>query len=120
MFEKSLTNEQKEKVEIKSAGVATFGGDMATEGAISAMKSRQIDISNHRSSALKFSDLSDTDLFVCMSQSHKAVLSANGVSDEKIICLEVSDPFGSDIEVYQECAKEIAQKLSEVKEKINL
>lgn len=120
LFENSLNENQKKELQIKSAGVATFGQDLATENAIKVMQSKGIDISSHRSTPLKLSDLYDTNLFVCMTNEHKKVLQVNDVAEDKILCLDIFDPYGQDLSVYESCANEIEKKLQAVREKLNL
>ncbi len=54
----------------------------------------------------------NADLIFCMSDSHRDMLKSVGVDDSKIRVLNVSDPFGCDIEVYRACRDEIYDKLS--------
>lgn len=99
-------------VECTSCGLAAEPGIPACENAVLAAKEYGADISGHRSRALTQYLLEDTDLFVCMTQSHVLLL-AQYVPSEKIRLLAggVSDPFGGDLEVYRRCAAQIASGL---------
>lgn len=89
-------------VEAKSAGLAAFAGDCVSENAVLAMKKRGIDISAHRARRLTAYDLEESDLVVCMSQSHASALPCK----EKCIVPPggVPDPYGGDERTYDECA----------------
>lgn len=53
----------------------------------------------------------DADLYFCMSNSHKNALLSVGISEDKIHVLDVSDPFGCDLDTYCACRDEIFAKL---------
>ena len=67
-----------------------------------------IDISNHISAQLNESDLAWSDKIICMSKSHKSVLSFYA-DPKKLFVLGngVFDPFGKDIDEYRKCRDEI-------------
>lgn len=104
---KSLTD----SFSVKSAGVSAFSGDSVAENAVTALSEMGIDIRGKRSTAFSPYMISETDLFVAMTDSHKTLLLLNGVPEEKIVVLGVSDPFGGGLEVYRKCAAEIKRKL---------
>ncbi len=79
--------------------------------------SRGVDISGHRARNINPEHLLTTDLFVCMSDSHKQILSRH-CDERKIIVLSVPDPYGRPIEAYEECAKTIESKFPEILYKI--
>lgn len=89
-------------IKAESAGLCAFTGDTANEKAIRAMAQRGIDISSHRARRLSVYLLEESDLIVCMSNSHKEALSEYR---EKCIVPpgEIADPFGQSDEVYQSC-----------------
>lgn len=96
---------------VKSAGITAFSGDCVAENAVLALKDYGIDIKNKRSTKFSPYMAEETDLFVCMTDSHKAMLLMSGVPNEKITVLGVPDPFGGDLEVYRQCAEIIRKKL---------
>ena len=49
-----------------------------------------------------------------MTESHTDALLSAGVPNEKLMTLNVPDPFGGSIEDYRRCADEIAAKLESV------
>ena len=99
-----------------SAGIS-LAGMPAAENAVIAIKEIGMDISSHRSKSVSAELVENADLIVCMSQSHKAILETSGVDSAKIYVIDVSDPFGGDLKMYQKCRDEITQKLEKMMEK---
>lgn len=89
-------------VEVSSAGLCAFPGDAANEKAVKVMAEKGIDISSHRARKLSLYLADESDIIVCMSNSHKAAL---GEFSKKCIVPpgEISDPFGSDEGAYRQC-----------------
>ncbi len=117
LFKAKLNENEREKITVESRGLSTLGDDAATENAVNAMLDYGCDISGHRSKPINSNDLS-ADLFVCMTDVHKMLLSQVGVDASKIIVLNISDPYGLSLEAYKECAKEIERSLEKVYEHI--
>ncbi len=106
-------------MEITSAGIATLGGDEVSPNAVKALKKYGVDISAHRSRALSKYLIDESDLVVCMTASHIKALE-NYVPKEKLKLLGdgISDPYGGDERVYEECAKEISFAVYKLLEEI--
>ena len=117
LFKKYLNNNNITDVEVASAGVGAFPGDSVSINSILVAGNRGVDISDHRARNINPEHLLTTDLFVCMSDSHKQVLSRH-CDENKIMVLGVPDPYGRPIEAYEECAKLIESKFPEILEKI--
>ena len=117
LFKKYLKENNITDIEVSSAGVGAFPGDAVSINSILVAGSRGVDISNYRARNINPEHLLTTDLFFCMSESHKAVLSRH-CDSEKIFVLNIADPFGRPIEVYEECAKQIESKFPEILERI--
>ena len=117
IFKNRLNETQKQKLLIESRGLSTLGDDAATENAIETMAELGIDISNHRSKPLTSLDL-DASLFVPMTDTHALLLERVGIDSSKIITLNIPDPYGSNLETYKACAKEIERSLEKVYEYI--
>lgn len=99
-----------------SAGIHACKGDGASHNAFHVMRERGIDLSRHSASPITQEALEGADIVFTMTSSHKnTILSEYPKLREKIFTLkeyvgekgEVSDPFGGDISVYEECAKEL-------------
>lgn len=117
LFKKYLQENKITDIEVSSAGVGAFPGDAVSINSILVAGNRGVDISDHRARNVNPEHLITTDLFFCMSESHKAVLSRH-CDESKIIVLNVPDPFGRPIEVYEECAKQLESKFPQILESI--
>lgn len=100
-------------IPVKSAGLAACCGAPPTDNAVKAAKTFGADISAHRANSLTPYDFTDNAYFVCMTESHAAVLRAY-VPKERLFVLNVPDPFSGDETVYFACAKTIFEKLPSV------
>lgn len=99
-----------EFVTVKSAGLAAVCGVPPTENAVKAAKALGADISKHRANSLTPYAFTDNAYFICMTESHAAVL-REYVPKERLFVLNVPDPFMGDERVYAACAKAIFEKL---------
>lgn len=115
LFKKYLDDNKITDIEVGSAGVGAFPGDEVSINSILVAGSRGVDISNHRAKNVNPEHILTTDLFVCMTDSHKKAL-IRSCDESKIMVLNVSDPFGRPVEVYEECAKQLERKFPEILE----
>lgn len=113
LFRKYLADNNIENIEVASAGISAFAGDMVSENSVIAAKKRGVDISSHRAKSINPEDVLSVDLFVCMSQSHAAALSELCES-ERLLVLNVSDPYMQSEEVYENCCQQIENSFSEI------
>lgn len=118
MFRGGLTTEEKQKYEIRSFGLAAFGGEPASDYAVEVMQSYGIDISNHRSTPLNRYALAEAELVVCMTEAHSKVLLQVGFDPEKLIVFDIPDPYKGTSEDYQRCAEKIKTELTKVYDRI--
>ncbi len=112
LFKKLLTDRAIDNITCSSCGVYAFGGDNATPEAVNALKKMGVDISSHRSRAFTPYILDETDLFVCMTNSH--AMAVKGVSDTANVTVlgnSIADPYGGNDEIYENCATEIQNAL---------
>lgn len=88
------------------------GGEQVSRNSVLAAKKLGFDISGHISKQLDAEALG-ADRIICMSESHKAALSAVGIKSEKISVLGsgISDPYGQTEEAYFSCTKAIADAI---------
>lgn len=98
-------------INVSSAGISAFTGDDVSTDAVVAVKKFDVDIAEHRARRINEFILDNTDIFVCMTESHKIALINLGVDTSKIYCLEVNDPYMMGSEVYELCATDIKNKL---------
>ncbi len=117
LFKKYLKENNITDIEVSSAGVGAFPGDAVSINSILVAGNRGVDISDHRARNINPEHLLTTDLFFCMSDSHKAVLSRY-CDENKIVVLNVPDPYGRPIEFYEECAKQLESQFPQILERI--
>lgn len=118
LFKKYLTDNNITDVEVSSAGVSVFPGDEISVNSALVAMNRGVNISLHSARKLNPQHIVETDLFVCMTESHSAVISKY-CDSSKIMTLNVPDPYGRPIEAYEECAKQLEKSFPQILEKIN-
>ena len=117
LFKKYLKENNITDIDVGSAGVGAFAGDGVSINSILVANNRGVDISSHRARNINPEHILTTDLFFCMSDSHKQVLSRH-CNEEKIVVLNVADPYGRPIETYEECAKQLESQFPAILERI--
>ena len=110
LFRFYLRKMQIDFVTVKSAGLAAVCGAPPTDNAVKAAKALGADIATHRANSLTPYAFTDNAYFICMTESHAAVL-REYVPKERLAVLGVPDPFMGDERVYAACAKAIFEKL---------
>ena len=93
-----------------SAGLAA-GGAAACENAALAIAELGGNLEGHTPKQVNAEDVSLADRIFCMTEGHRAALLRLGADETKITVLDVSDPFGGDLEVYRQCRDELLEKL---------
>lgn len=107
---KELTKSYPE-ISASSAGLMANAGECVSKNAVIACKEYNADISKHTAKQLTMEILNSSDYFVCMTDSHAQALINSGISENAIYTLNVSDPYGGNLELYKECCKQIYDKL---------
>ena len=109
----------KGKIEVYSAGTFACAGEASTYSAIEVMEEYGIDLKKHRATQLRESKIEGMDVVLCATVSHKnMVIRMYPELREKTYTmkeyagynkedLDISDPWGYDIETYRFCAAEI-------------
>lgn len=129
---KKIVQEKKLDIEVYSCGIYAEEGDYATYNAIEAAKYYDVDISNHRATNIRNSQIEEMDIILCATNSHKNMVIAmypNLVTkvhtmkeyaeiDENGKYMDIKDPWGYDIETYNKCASEIYICLEKIIQKI--
>lgn len=103
---------------VLSRGLKAAVGAPASKNAVTVMNERGIDISSHRSAPLLEDELSCIDLFVCMGYEHAAALDLCGVESEKLVILNIPDPYGGSLDEYRAVADMINSELESIYEYI--
>lgn len=114
---------------VQSAGTDAFPGEAAADLAIEALAERDIDLRPHRSQALSYDLLEDSDLILTMSERHKAWIQfMYPQSEKKVHTLPefvaaktggIADPYGQSLVVYQQTAEELYTLLQVLPERLN-
>ena len=114
---------------VKSAGIYALDGESASKGAMESLKLEGINIEDHRASIIHRGLLEDADLILTMGRSHKeSLISKYDFIEDKIYTLkqfaygieeDVVDPFGGDINVYNNTKEELDKALEEIVKKLN-
>lgn len=118
LFKKYLAEKNITEIEVSSAGISAFSGDEVSENSVTVAEKRGVDLSSHRAKNLNPQDLIETDLFVCVTESHSKVLE-RFCDSSRIMTLNVPDPYGKSLETYENCAKQIESYFPQILEKIS-
>lgn len=124
-FASRFTDSRFEPIRARSAGVSASQGDPASAGAIAAVSRFGLDLTDHQSQPAQLGLLEDADLILTMTANHRHSLITRwphltsktfGLAPDQ---LDVSDPYGGPVEVYQACATKIDQYLDQWVEKLD-
>lgn len=132
MLKNILKYDVKENIQVCSCGVYADTGDICTQDAIDVMKEYGIDLSSHRATNIRESEIEKMDLILCATLSHKStVLHLYPSLLGKVYTMkeyaglvkegnnyDIADPWGYSKKVYQECANEIKICLDETIKKL--
>ena len=119
------------EIVVSSCGTSALNGDKSTQAAITVMKKYDVDLTNHRAKSMFDIDLENYDLILCMTEQHKYNLLAffpklkdkvftlkEYVLGKDIKNVDIDDPWGYGIEIYDACAKEIVYCVDKLLEMI--
>jgi len=102
-------------VDVSSAGISVFGQSGASYNSVMTMAKRNIDLTSHTSRALTDGMLDAADMVFTMTRSQrdtiKRILPQYAKKVQMLNDTDVSDPFGGDLDEYQDCADEIYEGL---------
>ncbi|HYF76826.1 MAG TPA: low molecular weight protein arginine phosphatase [Symbiobacteriaceae bacterium] len=114
-------------LEVISAGTGAMPGSVASPHAVSAMRSRGLDLSAHRSRPVDDQTLASVDLVLTMTHRHKEhILSRWPHLAGRVYQLgeyagngqDISDPFGGTLQDYEATACDLSTKLPVVVDRI--
>ena len=105
---------------------------LAKDNAVEAAKYYDVNIEGHRATNIRKSKIKEMDIILCATESHKqSVLYMYPELKEKVFTMkeyaeldkngqdmDIKDPWGYDMNVYQNCAEEIEKCLIKIIEKI--
>lgn len=129
---KKIVKDKKIEADIYSCGIYAETGDYATYNAMEAVKEYGVDISEHRATNIRESQIEEMDLILCATVSHKqSVLYLYPKLKGKVYTmkeyagvgengenLDIKDPWGYDENVYYCCALEIEECLEKIADKL--
>ena len=130
MLEKRLKEQNKKDVEVYSCGIWAYDGNIPTDEGITTMKDYGIDLSTHRATYIKNSNIKKMDVILCATVNHKRnVVSMYPELKDKVFTMKeyagfpendvnISDPWGYGLNVYKNCAKEIEICIEKIMQKI--
>lgn len=125
---KKIIQEKGKDIYVCSAGIYAETGEYATYNAIEAARNYDVNIALHRATNVRDSNIKEMDLILCATKSHKqTILYAYPELQGKVytikeyagidregIDVDISDPWGYNLEVYNKCASEIYECLEKV------
>ena len=105
------------KTAAESFGINAIPNDTPSENAYRACKEIGVDISGKTSRNISDVNLKEYLHFYCMSDTHSRILKDYfSVDAEDITTLNISDPYGGDIEVYRQCREQIYEEVKKIVE----
>jgi len=120
IFRKMLDELGRDDVRVISAGTAAPKGMRPPPAVEKVMRREGVDVSVHRATSLTIDSIEEADLVLVMEKRHRqAVLEMNPKASGKVFLLkkfspnpeerslDISDPIGAPLPVYQEVLKEI-------------
>jgi protein-tyrosine-phosphatase len=118
-------------VEVRSAGVAAFGGSPASEGAVRTAEAHGLDLSAHRSRGLTERDAREANLILTMSPDHLVrVVELGGGAQAALLtsyagghpagfpAVSIPDPIGGTDEDYEETYRLLQDLIERVLERL--
>lgn len=135
MKDKIKKENLEDKIEVKSAGLFVDQNSVKPSAlAVEVLKEDyQIDMSVHKPQVINIDLIMESDLILCMEETMAIYLKANlhNIDEDSILLVEtlksyvgqngnVSDPYGGDIQVYRNTAKELDQLTTQIIEKIKI
>lgn len=115
-------------IEVCSSGIVAENARKASQNTIEVCKSHGIDVSYHRATYFKDSNIQDMDLVLTLGEFQKEKIKIYYPNLEIFTIKEfigeypfdINDPFGGDIKAYDACFCEICRCLKRVRLKLKL
>jgi protein-tyrosine phosphatase len=118
LLKKALAEAGLSGIEVISAGVAAYDGQVASANSVRVMEKIGIDIKGHRSRQLTERMLREAGLILVMTKMHQLMIEQEFPKTKVPIFLwrenvggdkQIPDPFGSDEESYRHCMDQLAE-----------
>ena len=119
-----IAEENEMDVKALSAGIFAEIGSGASENAIKAMRLYEISLKEHKATQLTEKMIDEADIVLTMTEGQKLMI--EGYAPEKIFSLyeflssegDIADPYGGDLDEYNETAQEIYDALVDLAESL--
>jgi len=128
---KERLKENKQDIQVYSCGIQAYTGESATNYSIQTLKKHGIDGKKHRATNVKDSCIKECDLILCATINHKmALIRMYPEKQDKIYTmkeyafpeekedLDIADPWGYDLQTYENCFIQIEKCVTEIIERI--
>ena len=118
------------EIEVSSCGTNAVSGERSTTNAINVMKKYDVDMVLHKATNIFDIDIENYDLIFCMTGQHKnniltyfpklkdKVFTLKEYVLEDVKNIDIDDPWGYSIEIYDSCSNEIVNCVDKLLEKI--
>lgn len=118
------------EIVISSCGTNAIPDENSTNNAISVMKKYDVHMENHRATNVFDIDIENYDLIFCMTGQHKKnllthfpklkdrVFTLKEYVLDDVTNIDIDDPWGYSLEIYDSCANEIVNCVDKLLEKI--
>ena len=121
LFKKILSERGITDISCRSCGLAAYTGDSASPQAVEVCAERGIDLSTHRATVFNEYIFDETDIMVCMTESHKgAVMRVKPTFRVIVPEGSVPDPYGGTVEIYRDCADKLESFLEKFIDSITM
>lgn len=121
LFKKILEERNITDISCRSCGLAAYTGDNASPQAVEVCAERGIDLSNHRATVFNQYIFDETDIMVCMTESHKgSVMRLSPTFRVLVPDGGVPDPYGGTVEIYRDCADSLEDFLEKFLDSITM
>jgi protein-tyrosine-phosphatase len=117
-----------EGVEVTSAGTGAWDGAPASEGAYLVALEHGLDLSGHQARPLTRKLVKQSDLILTMSRHHRTRADDLGADGRAFLlgeyaglkgaAAEVSDPYGSDIDIYRQTYAQLAELVAKAADRL--
>lgn len=128
MMRRELEKYPDREIAVRSAGTGAWEGAPASEGAYLVALEQGLDLSDHRAALLTKELVREADLIFTMARHHRVRVHELGGEGRTYLLgeyagltgpeAEISDPFGSDLEVYRDTYEELAGLVSKAVDRL--
>jgi protein-tyrosine-phosphatase len=125
---RELAQREVDGVGVASAGTGAWEGAPASEGAYLVGLEHGLDLSEHRANLLTKDVVRSSDLILTMARHHRARVDELGGEGRAFVLgeyvgrkgddAEVSDPFGSDLDIYRETYQELTELIEKAVDRL--